>query len=118
VGMDQLQCFIYGMSQYSQSCIIKLCSKKNVLHNRALRSETVIKAQKHNFHFQHLSFPDVQTRHIETDCKKYISLLCVPRTRNLCILYIASKVKVKVKFTLELPTEAQKGSSGIAVLFL
>ena len=44
----------------------------------------------------------------------------VPRARKLCILRRASKVKVKVrvKFTLEEYMEGQRGSRGIAVLFL
>jgi hypothetical protein len=33
-------------------------------------------------------------------------------------LYKKVKVKVKVKFTLEQDTKAQRGSSGIALLFL
>ena len=33
-------------------------------------------------------------------------------------MYIYTKVKVKVKFTLEEVTKAQRGSRGIAVLFL
>jgi hypothetical protein len=56
---------------------------------------------------------------MEIDCKKYISYyVFVPRARKLCILRIANKVKVKVQFTLEQSTEAQRGSSGIALLFL
>jgi hypothetical protein len=34
------------------------------------------------------------------------------------ILLLTVKVKVKVKFTLEQATKAQKGSRGIALLFL
>ena len=53
-----------------------------------------------------------------TGIKECISCWSVGRFSERCDQSELRKVKVKVKFTLEQATKAQRGSRGIALLFL
>ena len=47
-----------------------------------------------------------------------VKLLCIIRVEVIGQIFMKNDVKVKVKFTLEQATKAQRGSRGVALLFL